>query len=366
MVNKRTLRSVWGTTPILSIRRSSKADNLLGLESDSLVFSNYYTSKDFTRNFSKYCKNKIFKILIRTAVFFWAVHRYDVFHYFCDRGILPAWHRWGINSLELPVLKLFRKKVFVYTSGTDVRTRKLTLALGRFNCCIHCPNIGTACICHEERHKKNIRYIRKFADELLSMGDMTEYAHNSYKDLYFFPVDVNEIRYVGENFGQGGTVRVVHAPNHRHYKGTEYLIQAIERLKARGYALDLTVIEGVPNKRVLEMCSEADIVADQFLIGGHGIFAVEAMALGKPVICYIRKKEYLLSPEECPIVSADPTTLEEVLEDLIRNPEKRRELGEKGRRYVEKYFSIEAFSRRLRGLYCKNGVLDADGTEQWE
>jgi glycosyltransferase involved in cell wall biosynthesis len=357
---KKRIRSVWGTTPILSINRTSKADKLLGIDSDTLVFATYYTTNEFTRNFSKYCRNKVMKGLVRVAVFLWALRRYDIFHYFCDRGILPTWHRWGINPLELPLLKLLGKKVFVYTSGTDVRTRKTTLSLGSYNCCIHCPHIGTACICDEEKHKRNLSYIGKYADELLSMGDMTEYVPESNKDLYFFPVDVNEIRYIGAHWENRGFVRIIHAPNHRHYKGTDYLIQAVERLKAKGYALDLMIVEGVSNQNVLEMCAQGDIVADQFLIGGHGIFAVEAMALGKPVICYVRKREYLLKPEECPIISANPTDLEKVLEELISNPVKRTELGERGRKYVEKYFSIEAFSGRLGDLYRKHGVLGSN------
>jgi glycosyltransferase involved in cell wall biosynthesis len=351
------LRSVWGTTPILSISRTSKADRLLGIESDTLVFSTYYTSDDFTYNFSRYCGNLLTKALVRVAVFVWAVRRYDIFHYFFDRGILPTWSWPGINRLELPLLKLLGKKAFVYTSGSDVRTRGKTEGLGVYNCCIHCPHVGSACVCDEKKHDRNLTNVKRYADELLSMGDMTEYTPESCNELYFFPVDVNAIQYVGACGENRNPVKVFHAPNHRHYKGTDYLVQAVERLKGRGYALDLMIVEGIPNQRVIEMCAQADIVADQFLIGGHGIFAVEAMALGKPVICYIRKEEYLLHPEECPIVNANPANLDEALEDLMNHPEKRRKLGEMGRSYVEKYYSIEAFSRRLGDLYRKHGVL---------
>ena len=34
--------------------------------------------------------------------------------------------------------------------------------------------------------------------------------------------------------------------------------------------------------------AKADVIVDQLRCGSHGVFAVEAMATGKPVLCYIR------------------------------------------------------------------------------
>ena len=131
----------------------------------------------------------------------------------------------------------------------------------------------------------------------------------------------------------------------------------MERLKEEGYRVDLRLVEKVPNDVAVELYKEADIVAEQFLIGWHGFLAIEAMALGKPVICFVRKKGYLLSPDECPIVSADPDMLADAIRDLIKDPGKRRKLGEMGRKYVEKHYSLEAFAHRLKEVYERHGIL---------
>ena len=146
MDKEKKLRSLWGTTPILSILRTAKADTLLGIQSDTLVFSTYFTAEEFTYNYSRFYKNRLLRVLIRILVFPWALYKYDIFHFFCDRGILPTrnWH--GISLLELVILRFFGKTVFVYTSGTDVRTRNITEKLGHYNCCMHCPRVGIACV----------------------------------------------------------------------------------------------------------------------------------------------------------------------------------------------------------------------------
>lgn len=35
--------------------------------------------------------------------------------------------------------------------------------------------------------------------------------------------------------------------------------------------------------------SNVDVVADQLIIGWYAMFSMEAMSMGKPVICYLRK-----------------------------------------------------------------------------
>lgn len=354
---RRKIRSVWGTTPILSICNNSYAERLLGIASDTLVFSTYYITDRFTYNLTKLCTTKFLRILVSLLVFPWALFKYDIFHFFCDRGILPTRNWNGINYFELFLLHLFKKKTFLYTYGADVRTHKLTADLGHYNCCIYCPSIGKGCVCNDSRLRKNLKKYRKYATEILSMGDMTEYTPGSNNSLFFWPIDINKISYVGTKDFNDFPIKIVHAPNHRHYKGTKHLIDVVKKIKKEGYELELILVERVSNDEAIENYKNADIIAEQFLIGWHGFTAIEAMAIGKPVIAFIRKKEYLLYPEECPIVNANPDNLKVAIIDLIENPEKRKQLGDQGRRYVEKYFSIEAFSERLKWLYQKHGIL---------
>src|SRR5262245_61721820 len=109
------------------------------------------------------------------------------------------------------------------------------------------------------------------------------------------------------------------------------------------------MVERVPNREALEIYRGADIVFDQCLIGFHGYFALEAMAMGKPVVVFLRDpKADLLAPDECPLVNVRPETVEPILEELIRDRARLHELGRQGRRYIERYYTVEAFAERLR------------------
>jgi hypothetical protein len=156
-------------------------------------------------------------------------------------------------------------------------------------------------------------------------------------------------------------LRIVHAPNHRHFKGTGFVIEAVEQLRREGLALELTLVERLSNDEALAIYRTADLVFDQCLIGFHGYFAIEAMALGKPVMCFIRKpSEYLIDHENCPIISAQPEGLADVIRQLATDRGRLHELGLSGRRYVEKYFTLQAFADRMRVAYADVGVRRPD------
>ena len=63
------------------------------------------------------------------------------------------------------------------------------------------------------------------------------------------------------------------------------------------------------NKEARKRYETADILIDQLLAGWYGGLAVELMALGKPVICYIREDDLKYIPkemrDELPIINAN-------------------------------------------------------------
>ena len=154
--------------------------------------------------------------------------------------------------------------------------------------------------------------------------------------------------------------RVFHAPNYGWAKGSQYLIEAIAKLHAEGVPIELDMVSGVPNEVVVSRMAECDIVVDQLLIGWHGYTALEAMARGKPVICYIRDRSELIDFDGCPIVSANPGDIEGVLRDLASRPRAALvELGRKSRDYAEQNYSVAAVARRLGHLYLDTADFPA-------
>ena len=101
----------------------------------------------------------------------------------------------------------------------------------------------------------------------------------------YFPVNLEQLQPL---YRPANPVPViVHAPNHRNLKGTEFLLRAAERLQSRGVAFKLQLVERVAHDEATQIYRQADIIADQFRGGTYGVFALEGMALGKPVLSYL-------------------------------------------------------------------------------
>ncbi|TWC53432.1 glycosyltransferase involved in cell wall biosynthesis [Pseudomonas sp. SJZ080] len=144
--------------------------------------------------------------------------------------------------------------------------------------------------------------------------------------------------------GIDGVVYIAHAPNHRGFKGSEFVLEAVRILQAEGVKVELILIEGKQNSEVKRILREqADILVEQIICPGHGLNALEGMASGLTVVCNLENDEYMLPLRrwsyfgECPLVSASPENLAEVLRKLIHAPELRQQLGGAGREYIEKY-----------------------------
>jgi glycosyltransferase involved in cell wall biosynthesis len=142
----------------------------------------------------------------------------------------------------------------------------------------------------------------------------------------------------------------VHAPSNREKKGTRWVIEACEQLD-----VELDIVEGVPHDVARERYARADIVVDQLNAGWHGIFALESMALGKPVVTYLKPDVDERSAEgygiRLPVIAATKETLVDVLRPLVEEPALRRELGAASRAYVEQVHDIDRVTDRLVDLY---------------
>lgn len=161
------------------------------------------------------------------------------------------------------------------------------------------------------------------------------------------------------------TVNVVHSPNHRGFKGTEFIVQAVKELKEEGYNINFILLEKEKNTEVLRILKEeADILVEQIIFSGYAMSGIEGMASGLPVLSNLsnetytqlfRRYSYL---NECPILSTNPENIKENLKLLIENRELREELARLGIDYVKKYHSEEAAQYMYGKIYNQllNGV----------
>jgi glycosyltransferase involved in cell wall biosynthesis len=353
-----TVRTLWTSTPIITLPILAKCDRLLGLCSSSLVFNTYYVTRSFDINLILFegafrlTRSRRWLGLFRWVVFAWALLRFDIFNYFYDRGLLLSDNRYGINPEELELLFRSGKRLYTYAYGADVRTREITLQLGSPNLCQGCPQPGKYCICTTEMLDASLQPLQGRATAQIAMGDMVAYVPGC-RDMHYWPIDVEKFVARSPTFRIGDTLRIAHAPNHDHFKGSHLLVEAIDRLSKEGEKIELVSVRGVPNKTVIELFGTSHVVADQFVAGFHGYTALEAMAMAKPVLCFLRSNQMMIDPATCPIINTRPDELYSVLKKCLRGELDLQAIGQSGRLYVEKYYSLAAVAARLGNLYIE-------------
>lgn len=283
-------------------------------------------------------------ILSRWSFALFAVASFDVFHFFWGVSLLGFW-RWHL--LDLPLLRLMKKRVVVHFRGLDIvdistfdRAREMALGGDRAS--------QAATLTSRPDQMKKLRAWRRRADVILvSEPDLWDLVPEAVLSPQV--VDMEEWRRTSPKT-ENGEVTIVHAPTNRRKKGTEFVIAACEALRRKGLPVRLLLIENMPYSEVRNAYECADIAVDQVLYGWHGKFSLELMAMGVPVVCYIRDDLLSFRPD-LPIVNATPANLADVLEALIRDKERRRKLAAAGPAYVRKYHGLEVILDQLMVLY---------------
>ncbi|HET7145844.1 MAG TPA: hypothetical protein VFI10_01500 [Gaiellaceae bacterium] len=144
---------------------------------------------------------------------------------------------------------------------------------------------------------------------------------------------------------------VLHAPSSRRRKGTEHVVAACAQLD-----VDLEIVEGLDHREAFERYRRADVIVDQLNAGWYGVFAIEAMALGKPVVTFLHEEAVRRTEEAfgmpVPIVSATKETLAGALRPLVESAEERKRVGVASRAYAEEVHDVERMTDRLLALYA--------------
>jgi len=261
--------------------------------------------------------------------------RFDVFHFYYGKTLLR-------KKQDLPFLKKLGKKLVMQFVGSDVRMDS------------YLPNAKDEKFASKkpERVIRNLKILSSFIDVAL----VADWELKAYVDPYFKRVEIVRQRIELDKYlpnypdPNNKCPLIVHAPSNREIKGTKFIIAAIETIKAK-HSFNFRLIENMTHSEAMELYNDADIVVDQLRLGTHGGFAVECMALGKPVITYLREESKEFYPKSLPIVSASTESICEVLERLIINGSLRHDLGVRGRKYVEEFHDSIKVAKKLRSIY---------------
>ena len=309
----------------------SRAERSLGLESDVVVFGPSALGYGADRVVSVDGMSTPRRFVRRAGFLREAVRRYDVFHFNFGQPIV-ALRAGGRVFNELAWLKRRGKTILVTFQGCDVRPQERCIGCRREDCAretpYRLPNAEAML-----RHADRVFYLNPDLQDLLPGARFLPYAN----------VDLESVQPVP--FRESRETIVAHAPTHRDIKGTAYLIDAVAALQAEGLPVRLDLLEGLQREEVLARTAAADVVVDQLLAGWYGGFAVEGMALAKPVLAYMDERNPF--GDELPIVRTGTATIADDLRRLVADPGKRREAGAAGRRFAEEHHDPVAVAREV-------------------
>lgn len=267
------------------------------------------------------------------------INFYDLFHYHYAKTIDEGFQ-------DIRRIKQLGKRAVMHHWGNDVRFHDLAR--------INNPYVYTGDSPPNEKIHQRLWGISKYIkDAIVQDYEVLPYVEKYYERVHILPLAI-DLRRFTPSYPDKTKKRplILHAPTNPDFKGTAYVEKAIEELKAT-HSFDYRRIEKMSNEEVVKLYREADIIVDQIRCGSYGLLSVESMALGKPVIGFIRPDLIGRFPASLPIVNGNPDNVKEKIKLLIEDPAERNRLGIKGRNYVETIHHRDVVTNKLMGIYSQ-------------
>lgn len=261
----------------------------------------------------------------------------DVFHFHNGNTML-------LKKVDLPLIVGSGRKAVMQHWGNDVRTVSKERKINPYP-------IPPSYLSDQQIHRSLTFLSTYIADCIVQDYELFPHVQDYYEKVHVLPLACDTKKFIPAYPGkQVKEPLIIHAPTNRAFKGSDDIDKAIAGLKGK-VPFQYLIIEKMKHAQALQAYQAGDIIIDQIRCGTYGMLSVEAMAMGKVVVAFIRDDVRRHLPEDLPIVNANRDTLAEKLETLIRNPELRHQLGKKSRQFVEKYHRVDRVVQQLIQIY---------------
>ncbi len=283
--------------------------------------------------------------------------RYDVLHLYFGQsffsrgnGRCPNW-RW---FKDLALAQRLGCKVFMTLQGCDVRLSDRSAARNEITMChAGCCQSAADCRANEDHARRVL--IERILPRMERVFVLNPELVHDVPRAEFLPyacVDVAALEVAPPK--TSGPITILHAPSDPSKKGTCFVRAAVERLQAE-FPIRFLQVSGLPHAQAMKLYPQADLVIDQVLGGWYGGFAVELMAMGKPVACYIRDEDLPAVPAnmaaQLPLLRVRPDTLEEDLRRVISLCAEWPAWGQRSRQFVLRWHNPRRIAQAMIAVY---------------
>lgn len=347
-----------GPEPLINNIYHKKSLEREGYSAETFVDSVYYITDQFDIRADRILKG-LLSPLRKYYLFLLTVFRYRCLYFYFNGGPLGATcFAWRLEAFLYSAANV---KTVVMPYGSDLQAMNRTP-----------NNLFKNAMAQDYKFQKynrnkvqrRIDYWTKNAGHIISGCDWVDYMY--YWDtlmLAHFSIDTDDCVPINGRSGAYDNFTILHAPNHRNIKGTGYFELAVESLKKEGLKINLVIVEKMPNNELKKMITSSDAVADQLIIGWYAMFAIEAMSMEKPVICYIRpdlEQLYidtdLLKENELPVINASVSTVKEKIRWMYNNRDELKLIGKRSREFVINHHSLDYIGRVFAVINNKLGI----------
>lgn len=150
-------------------------------------------------------------------------------------------------------------------------------------------------------------------------------------------------------------LKIVHMATNRVLKGTGLIEYQLSEL-SRVYNIATRIIVKQPHKVAAAALEWADILIDQVCLGWYGAQAVEALALSKPVLCYLdpaHRRKFLPSGN-IGFIETDHNGIPQALSAFCENPALLEKYGQAGRAFVKDFHDPQKLARYIYKDWIEN------------
>ena len=281
--------------------------------------SPYWNKSDYL-----FCRSPwpVLRVFHETWVFWSLVARYEIIHAHFMFGISE-------NGWEWPVLKRMGRYVVVHWRGCEARNRVMNLRLHpRGNICEDCDYHPRTCETPATRMRQDAAH--RWGDlALATTPDLRDFQPDAIHFPFFSP-DIDRLPAPsGPHWPQRERFKLVHVTVHPGIEGSHRIAAAVDRLQAKGYAIDFVFVGNVSHAEVLSALVDADMAIGKMKMGYYANAQIESMCLGVPTITSVRSEFMTDALRHSGLIFATFDTLESVLEKYMEDPsallEKRRQ-----------------------------------------